>query len=68
MSWPALNQAVCALRSLYGVTLRQADLPERIAYAREPQELPGQSYTSPTHSGSDNVADESCAAGKLDLF
>ncbi len=32
MSWPALNQTVCALRFLYGVTLRQADLPERIAY------------------------------------
>lgn len=40
MSWPALNQTVCALRFLYGVTLRQADLPERIAYAREPQRLP----------------------------
>jgi integrase/recombinase XerD len=40
MSWPALNQSVCALRFLYGVTLRQADLPERIAYAREPQKLP----------------------------
>ena len=40
MSWPALNQTVCALRFLYGVTLRQADLPERIVYAREPQKLP----------------------------
>ena len=40
MSWPALNQTVCALRFLYGVTLRQADLPERIAYARQPQKLP----------------------------
>ena len=40
LSWPALNQTVCALRFLYGVTLRQADLPERIAYAREPQKLP----------------------------
>ncbi len=40
MSWPALNQTVCALRFLYGVTLRHADLPERIAYAREPQKLP----------------------------
>jgi integrase/recombinase XerD len=39
MSWPALNQTVCALRFLYGVTLRQADLPERIVYAREPQKL-----------------------------
>jgi site-specific recombinase XerD len=30
ISWPALNQTVCALRFLYGVTLRQSDLPERI--------------------------------------
>jgi site-specific recombinase XerD len=40
ISWPALNQTVCALRFLYGVTLRQSDLPERIPYAREPQKLP----------------------------
>jgi site-specific recombinase XerD len=43
MSWPALNQTVCALRFLFGVTLKQAaqaDLPERIPYAREPQKLP----------------------------
>jgi len=40
MSWPALNQTVCALRFLYGVTLRRADLPERIAHAREPRKLP----------------------------
>ena len=32
ISWPALNQTVCALRFLYGVTLKQADLPERIPY------------------------------------
>ena len=36
MSWPALNQTVCALRFLYGVTLARPDLPERIAHAREP--------------------------------
>ena len=41
MSWPALNQTVCALRFLYGVTLKQTDLPERIPCAREPQKLPG---------------------------
>ena len=35
-SWPALNQIVCALRFFYGVTLGQAIVPERIAYAREP--------------------------------
>jgi site-specific recombinase XerD len=40
ISWPALNQTVCALRFLYGVTLKQADLPERIPHAREPQKLP----------------------------
>ena len=40
ISWPALNQTVCALRFLYGVTLKQADLPERIPYAREPRKLP----------------------------
>jgi site-specific recombinase XerD len=40
ISWPALNQTVCALRFLYGVTLRQADLPERIPYARTPRQLP----------------------------
>jgi integrase/recombinase XerD len=40
VSWPALNQIVCALRFFYGVTLGQAELPERIAHAREPQKLP----------------------------
>ena len=40
ISWPALNQTVCALRFLYGVTLKQADLPERIPYARTPCKLP----------------------------
>src|SRR6516162_9354326 len=40
ISWPALNQTVCALRFLYGVTLKQTDLPERIPYARAPQKLP----------------------------
>ena len=37
MSWPALNQIVCALRFFYGVTLGQDTVPERIAYAREPR-------------------------------
>ena len=31
---------VCALRFFYGVTLGQATVPERIAYAREPSKLP----------------------------
>ncbi len=40
ISWPALNQTVCALRFFYGVTLGQAEVPERIPHAREPQKLP----------------------------
>jgi hypothetical protein len=40
ISWPSLNQIVCALRFFYGVTLRQDTIPERITYAREPRKLP----------------------------
>jgi integrase/recombinase XerD len=40
ISWPALNQTVCALRFFYGVTLGQAAIPQRIPYAREPRKLP----------------------------
>lgn len=40
ISWPALNQTVCALRFFYGVTLGHAEIPERIAYARAPRMLP----------------------------
>lgn len=40
ISWPALNQTVCALRFFYGVTLRHGEIPERIPYAREPRRLP----------------------------
>ena len=40
ISWSGLNQIVCALRFFYGVTLGQADVPERIAHARMPQKLP----------------------------
>lgn len=40
ISWPALNQTVCALRFFYGVTLGHAEIPERIAYARMPRKLP----------------------------
>jgi integrase/recombinase XerD len=40
VSWPALNQTVCALRFLYGITLKQAELPERIPHARTPRKLP----------------------------
>ena len=31
ISWPALNQIVCALRFFYGVTLGQDTVPKRIA-------------------------------------
>jgi hypothetical protein len=31
ISWPALNQTVCALRFICGVTLDRAEIPERIA-------------------------------------
>ncbi len=40
ISWPSLNQKVCALRFFYGITLGQNEIPERIAYAREPRKLP----------------------------
>lgn len=36
ISWPALNQIVCALRLFYGVTLGGDAIPERISYARQP--------------------------------
>lgn len=29
ISWPGLNQIVCALRFFYGVTLGRTDIPER---------------------------------------
>jgi len=40
VSWGSLNQAVCALKFFYGVTLGLSDVPERIPYAREPRKLP----------------------------
>ena len=40
ISWPALNQTVCALRFFYGVTLDRPEIPERIVYARMPRKLP----------------------------
>lgn len=40
ISWASLNQTVAALRFFYGITLGRADVPERIAYAREPRRLP----------------------------
>jgi hypothetical protein len=40
ISWPSLNRTVCALRFLDGITLGRNEIPERIAYAREPRMLP----------------------------
>lgn len=40
VSWGSLNQMVVALWFFFGVTLGQPDVPERIAYAREPRRLP----------------------------
>src|SRR6202163_3044562 len=40
ISWPALNQTVCALRFFYGVTLGHGEIPERIPYAPQPRKLP----------------------------
>jgi transposase len=56
ISWPALNQTVCALRFFYGVTLDRAEIPERIAYARTLRKLPGK------------ASDPGCAAGDNRLF
>ena len=36
LSWPALNQIVCALRFFYGVTLGEALIPERIPMRENP--------------------------------
>ena len=40
VAWASLNQTVAALRFFHGVTLGMAEVPERIAYAREPRRLP----------------------------
>lgn len=40
VAWSSLNQTVAALRFFYGVTLGMAEVPERIAYARERRRLP----------------------------
>ena len=40
IAWATLNQTVAALRFFYGVTLGRPEIPERIAYAREPRRLP----------------------------
>jgi integrase len=40
ISWPGLNLIVCGPRFFYGVTLGEAEFPERIPYARQPRKLP----------------------------
>jgi integrase len=40
ISWPSLNQKVCALRFFHGVTLGRAEIPKLIAYARAPRKPP----------------------------
>lgn len=40
IAWATLNQIVCALRFLYGVTLGQDEVPERIPFARKRAALP----------------------------
>ena len=39
-SWSHVNQAACALRFFYGVTMGQQEAFERIVNGREPEELP----------------------------
>jgi len=39
-AWASLNQAVCALRFFYKVTLGKAQIPERVPDARVPKKLP----------------------------
>jgi integrase/recombinase XerD len=40
ITWPGSNLIVFALRFFYGVTFGEATIPGRIAYAREPREVP----------------------------
>jgi integrase/recombinase XerD len=40
IAWATLNQIVCALRFIYGITLGQDEVPERVPYARRPSPLP----------------------------
>ena len=40
MSWGYFNQMMAGLRFFYGITLDRPELPERIAYAKEPRRLP----------------------------
>ncbi len=41
VAWASFNQTVVAPQFFRGVPLGMAEIPERIAYAREPRRLPG---------------------------
>jgi hypothetical protein len=51
ISWPALNQTVCALRFFCGVTVGHGEIPERIPYARAPRKLPAADRRTTTKTG-----------------
>lgn len=40
VSWSYFNCIVCALRFIYGVTLGQPDMVQRLPYAKKPKKLP----------------------------
>jgi site-specific recombinase XerD len=40
MSWSSINQAVCALRRLYGMTLGRPEVLPMIPYGKRPRKLP----------------------------
>src|SRR5690606_2921411 len=40
VSWSAFNQAVCALRFLYGTTLGRPEILPRLPYGRRPKRIP----------------------------
>jgi site-specific recombinase XerD len=40
VSWSRFNQAVCALRFFYGVTLRRPGLVQMLPYGKKPKALP----------------------------
>src|SRR5580765_5533651 len=40
VSWSTFNQSVCALRFLYGITLRRKDDIERLPYGKKPKRVP----------------------------
>jgi hypothetical protein len=67
ISWPSLNQIVCDLRFFYGVTLGEADVPERIPYAREPRKL-GRGQRRPALQGLRRPWDRDQSGGAVRIF